>query len=318
MRGVARQRHPAEAPGIDRILVDHRILEQHLGTANHLRNIEPIEAPFLEMIEKILDPSRLVPVVLLGLAGLDIDHPVDELPAVGRFGDGIEYHLAAVNRADTHVAVAGQDRFHAGDAAPGIDAAEGQVFPGIELAAHGGIDAVAADGDRASDRRAAAETKPDVPPLLLDPNALMTGDDAVPAQAADRRAVEDHVQLAARNAQLGIRIARFPPALFLVKQLTEAVEEAALAHLDRRRNHLAVQSQRRQLAHGMRQERDANAQLLQFGRGLVYPGGNPALVQIERQTQPGNAAADDRDLFGRNHSRLSRQKPSVSCPARSE
>ena len=54
-----------------------------------------------------------------------------------------------------------------------------------------------------------------------------------------------------------------------------------------------AQAERGEFAHGMRQQRDADAELLDLRRALVDAAGNPALLQIERERQPADAAADN-------------------------
>ena len=44
------------------------------------------------------------------------------------------------------------------------------------------------------------------------------------------------------------------------------------------------------------QERDADAQLPHLRRALVHAAGDAALVQGEREGEPADAAADDRDV----------------------
>src|SRR3954453_5187735 len=83
-------------------------------------------------------------------------------------------------------------------------------------------------------------------------------------------------------------------ARLLVDELAEAIEEAALRVLDSRRQQLIAQTQRGELAHAVRQQRDADAELFQFRRGFVNTAGDPPCVKIERKREPANSAADDR------------------------
>jgi hypothetical protein len=45
MSGVAQKCQSAEAPSRQRILVDHRIFEDCVGTADEFRYVKPIEMP---------------------------------------------------------------------------------------------------------------------------------------------------------------------------------------------------------------------------------------------------------------------------------
>src|ERR1700761_356816 len=62
----------------------------------------------------------------------------------------------------------------------------------------------------------------------------------------------------------------------------------------------------------MRQQGDADAELFEFGRGLVDAAIDVAALQVERQSQTGDAAADDRDLRIDTHDFPER----LFCPCR--
>jgi hypothetical protein len=94
----------------------------------------------------------------------------------------------------------------------------------------------------------------------------------------------------------GIRVARGPPARLGVDELAKAVEEAALAVLDPLARQRLAEPERGQLTHGVGQQRDPDSQLLHLGRALVHSAGDAALVQREREGEPADAAADDRDV----------------------
>src|SRR5262249_51609792 len=205
-----------------------------------LGHVEPVEAPPREDGEKVLQPAWLVPVVPI-VAGLrDLDRPVDELPplAVDVIHDRIDHEVAVLNRADAHVAPAGEIRLHARHAAPRVDAAEAELLAGIELAAHRGVDAVAGDGEvrgggrarRARGRRAEVQGHPAL--ALVDAEALMIREQGVRAEALQCRPPEDEMRAPAVNAYLGNGVAGGPAARLRIDELAEAVEEAALAVLD--------------------------------------------------------------------------------------
>ena len=56
-----------------------------------------------------------------------------------------------------------------------------------------------------------------------------------------------------------------------------------------------LQAERGELAHRMRQQGDADAELLHLGRRFVDVAGDAALVQAEREREAADAAADDGD-----------------------
>ena len=98
----------------------------------------------------------------------------------------------------------------------------------------------------------------------------------IPQTLADRRQ-QRAVQLAAVDADFRDRIARMAAARLAVDELAEAVEEHALEILDSLGFDLGLHAQRRQLAHGVRQERDADADVPDLGRRLVDIAGQAAL-----------------------------------------
>jgi hypothetical protein len=69
------------------------------------------------------------------------------------------------------------------------------------------------------------------------------------------------MQLAPVNADFGILIAGELAARLLVDELAEAVEETAFDVLDAGCEQLAVDAERGELAHGMREQGDADAQV---------------------------------------------------------
>ena len=99
MRGIAGESDATESPAVDRILVDHRVLENLVGIADHLRDVEPIEMPAFVEREKIGQISRLVPVVLFGGFAFDLGHPIDQLGTltVDVVDDRVDHDLAGQN-----------------------------------------------------------------------------------------------------------------------------------------------------------------------------------------------------------------------------
>ena len=112
------------------------------------------------------------------------------------------------------------------------------------------------------------------------------------------RLEQDHVQAAAMDAHLGILISAEFSARLLVDQLAETVEETAFEIFDPGAEQFVGYPERRELPHGMRQQRDADAELLYFRRALIDAAGNAAPMQIEREREAGDATADDRNVRG--------------------
>src|SRR2546430_2380293 len=123
----------------------------------------------------------------------------------------------------------------------------------------------------------------------------MIGRNAVRAKAFLHRPIERAMQPAAMDADLGKLIAGALAARLLVNQLAETVEETAFGILDARTQQFITQAKRGEFAHRMRQQRDADAELLHLRRRLVNAARDPARVQIEREREPADSAADDCD-----------------------
>jgi len=68
---------------------------------------------------------------------------------------------------------------------------------------------------------------------------------------------------------------KFPPIL-AIDQLAETIEERTLAGFDAGLEQGITQPERGELAHGMRQERDANAELPDLGCAFIDAAGNAA------------------------------------------
>src|SRR5262249_38860616 len=265
---------------------------------------EPVEAPPREDGEEILQAARLVPVVPIVAWLRDLDRPVDELPplAVDVIHDRIDHEVAVLDRAHAHVAPAGEVRLHARDSAPGIDAAEAELLRGIELPAHRGVDAVAGDGEVggggrarcARGRRAEVQGHPAL--ALVDAETVMIRAQRVRAEALQCRLPEDEMRAPAVDAHLGDGVAGVPAARLGIDELAEAVEEAPLAVMDPLAGRGVTEPEGGQLAQGGGKGGDAYAEPAPRGRALVHAAGEPALVQSQREGEPANAAADDRDV----------------------
>src|SRR5579864_3652520 len=103
------------------------------------------------------------------------------------------------------------------------------------------------------------------------------------------------------DAEFRKRIACVFPARLPVEQLAKAIEETALHILDRNRPNRFEQPEFVELSGGVGKERDANAELLDLGRGFEHGARNVAPFQIECQGKPGNPAADDRNADALGH-----------------
>ncbi len=134
--------------------------------------------------------------------------------------------------------------------------------------------------------------------VLLHAHAAAVGMDRVGAQALERSFVKQAVQLATRKADLGQGVAGMAAARLLVDELPEAVEKHAFLVFDADGFELLLQAQRRQLAHGVRQQCDADAEFLDFRHGFKNLALDAALMQRKRQAQPAYAAADDGNFHG--------------------
>jgi hypothetical protein len=132
--------------------------------------------------------------------------------------------------------------------------------------------------------------------ILREPDAATVGQDMVGTEPFERCLVQHPVQPAAMHADFRYRIPGEAAARFAIDQLAKAVEEAALLVLDAERFEALLQAEPRQFAHRMRQERDADPELLDLGHRLVDPALEAALPQIEREAEPDDAAADDGNL----------------------
>ena len=69
-------------------------------------------------------------------------------------------------------------------------------------------------------------------------------------------------------------------SIFPIDQLAEAIEKRALAIFDAGLEQGVAHAKRRELAHRMRQQRDADPELPDFRRTFIDAAGNAALLQI--------------------------------------
>src|SRR5262249_60785250 len=74
MRGIAQKRQAAETPSRQRILIDHRILEDRVGAADEFRYVKPFKKPVRHCWEKVFQLSASVPIARLVVRCLDVTH----------------------------------------------------------------------------------------------------------------------------------------------------------------------------------------------------------------------------------------------------
>src|SRR5262249_17235963 len=98
---------------------------------------------------------------------------------------------------------------------------------------------------------------------------------------------------AAMDRELRPFVAGFQSARFAPDRLAALGEVSEFPRTDAGGIEAVVQAKLDQLAHGMRQHIDADAERLQLAHALEHARGNANLGQAERQRQPANAAAWD-------------------------
>jgi hypothetical protein len=103
------------------------------------------------------------------------------------------------------------------------------------------------------------------------------------AQTLHSSIKQDFVQLASMNADFGHGIPGMTTAQLTVDKLPMAIEKRTLQIFYARSFKGRLQAKHRQLAHGVRQQCDAHAQLTDFGHGLKNIAIDPSLVQVQGQ-----------------------------------
>src|SRR5215510_10819197 len=117
--------------------------------------------------------------------------------------------------------------------------------------------------------------------VLIEPCTLMVDDEAIRAEPLHGSVPQRQVHATSVNADLGHGIAGAPAPRLCMDELAEAVEETALAVLDALTGQSLAEAERTQLAHGVWEKGDADAQLPHLGRALVYAAGETALLESE-------------------------------------
>ncbi len=246
------------------------------------------------------EPAAAGPVLAHRLGPLDLGHPVDQRQAVGlgrARANRIDHRLADRHPARRDHGVAAEIGRPAHRTAPHVDARiQGRPLVGIELAAQRRMDAVAAHRDLAALRLDVVEMDRDARAVLVDLQAAMGEPHGVAAEALPHRVEHHPVQVGAMDRKLRPVVAGEAAARLLVDELAVTAVEGELARLDGLCGERVLQAEFGELAHGMRQQVDADAERQHVGRGLEHARRDAGLVQAERQRQPADAATDDQDI----------------------
>ena len=327
MGGVAQQRHAAEAPARDRIAIGHGKLEHDVALAKEARHVQPVEAPVPECRHEVGLPALPVPLlpapVRLALVA-DLGHPVDQGGAAlrGLPRDRIDHGPDVPVAGDGH-RPAIEEGLLLADAAPHRDAGEpGRPLAGIQQPTDRRVDAVGPDqrvaASAADGRTGRGIDEPRRHPVvvLLEVREAVSGPDGRRAQARPHGAGEDRQQAAAMDRELGPPVAGSQAARLALDQPAVPRVVGQRSRLDRRGRELGLQTQRAQLAHRVRQEIDADAELPQRGRGLVDDGLDTCPMKAERRRQPPDAAADDENAHRLSRRGVERQGVVVPAPPR--
>src|ERR1700730_11671493 len=83
MRRITQKRYTVEAPARQWVLIDHRIFQNYVGTANESRHVKPIEMPIGDCANEIVNIPGTAPVtLLLVMRRLDVDDPINQLASL--------------------------------------------------------------------------------------------------------------------------------------------------------------------------------------------------------------------------------------------
>src|SRR6202012_2680546 len=163
-------------------------------------------------------------------------------------------------------------------------------------------DAVAGDRGAAADRVADSAARPigkmhaDAGSILLDPNTMMAGDEAVAAGAGAKCIQQRHLQITAMDRELRMLIARRAAQRLLIDQLPEAIEEGGIRRRNRDLRQRLLQPERGEFLGRMRQQIGADADRPDFGYRLEDTAGTAGRVQRKPEGQAANATPDNDDV----------------------
>src|SRR5258706_3833687 len=110
---------------------------------------------------------------------------------------------------------------------------------------------------------------------------------------------ENLMQIRAVDRELRPFVAGVAPARLAEDELPEAVVETQLPRLHRDAREALLQAELGELAHAVRQQVHADAERLDFGRGLEHAAADARLPQRQREREAADAAADDENFHGR-------------------
>ena len=275
MCGIAQQRHAAVYPGGHRIAVDHGVLKNVLGAAQHGGHVQPAVVPAVKVVSEFLQRHTPVPVALLPAALVvhrDLGDPVDGGQPCGRVGrcDGVEHHTVP-QRAHAHKRSARSHRHPRRGAAPhdGTAPLDGRLR-GVHLRPHGRVQAIGGDQQRSvhfpaftiaclDDRRHTVG----ILPVAHHPLPQLHG---VVSQAFSHGVEQHHLQLPPVHRILRPVVARLQAAWLGVHLVAVAPHQRPFARLQANGvQHFVAKPQVVQLPHGIGLQVDAHAQRLQLG-----------------------------------------------------
>src|SRR5260221_10623270 len=130
------------------------------------------------------------------------------------------------------------------------------------------MNAVAADRELARLGFRLVDMDRDAGAILVNPEATIAQPHGIGAKPLLDGVEQDLVQIGAMDRKLRPVVAGEAPARLLEDELAVAAVESEFAGLDAMCCELLREAQLAELAHGMRQEVDADAQRLDLGRGL--------------------------------------------------
>lgn len=243
------------APARQRVLVDHRVLQDGVGGQDQRGHVEPVEVPVGEGGQEVLEAPGAAPVAHRGLGRVDLGDPVHELAAlvVDVVADRVDHHLADGEPARAHHAAAREKGLPGRGASPHVDARIARrALVRIQLLAQRRVDAVAAHRDRAAHRRAAiGEVHRHAVGILFDAGAAVAALHAVGAQALQGFVQQHRLQVAAVDRVLRPVVARVLAGGLAEHQLAVLGEEDRLLRAHAHGVERVEQAQLGQLAHRM-------------------------------------------------------------------
>src|SRR5882757_4219472 len=169
----------------------------------------------------------------------------------------------------------------------------------MQLAAHGGMNAVAADRGLGVHPGPAAVGSGQVHGhaalVLVDSFAAVPGHQGPLAEPGPDRAREHRLEVTAMDGQLWPVVAGGAADPLGVDALAEPIEVHRLPRCDPHRGQLLAQPEPAQLPDGVRQEVDPDTDCRQLGHGLEHLTPDTGDVQLQGQREAADSGADDGD-----------------------